>query len=112
MGGWAWAIFGPPVFAYPEVMTPSSLKPGMRVRVAQRVQAGASAGLAQYKAEVEGTILSCEAEPTSSWFAHGKNDRVWLLRLRLKKDDGEISALNLDDASVVTVLSLPDAERA
>jgi len=82
----------------------SPIKPGARVRVEQSIHAGESAGRAEWTTRVEGTVLSCEAEPTSSWYAHGKDDRVWLLRLRLKKDDGEITALNLDEASVVTIL--------
>lgn len=79
----------------------------MRVRVAQSIQGGESTKLARWNTQVEGTIVSCEAEPTASWFAHGKNDQVWLLRLRLRKVDGELTTLNLDDRSVVTILALP-----
>ena len=81
----------------------------MRVRVQQFIQGGENIGRRQWTTQVQGTIISCEAEPTGSWFAHGKNKRVWLLRLRLKKDDGELTTLNLDDCSIVTVLALPQA---
>src|SRR5262249_51368268 len=93
-------------------MAAPRLQPGMRVRVSQSIQSGEAEGLKILKAEVEGAVISCEAEPTGSWFAHGKNDRVWLLRLRLRKDDGEITTLNLDDRSMVTILSLGDAATA
>lgn len=86
-------------------MSPDVLKPGARVRVQQTIFGGETLQRARWTSHVEGTIVSCEAEPTSSWYKHGKQHRVWLLRLRLKKDDGEIAALNLDNASVVTVLS-------
>ena len=46
---------------------------------------------------VTGTVLEYMQKPTGSWFAHSKNDKLWLDRLVLKKDDGEITTLNLDD---------------
>lgn len=85
-------------------MSPQAIQPGVRVRVEQTIHGGEATQLATWTTRVEGTVLSCEAEPTSSWYAHGKQDRLWLLRVRLQKDDGEISALNLDSASVVTIL--------
>ncbi len=93
-------------------MSPESLRPGDRVRVRQTILGGAMHELKCWTIDVEGLVVSCEAEPTGSWFAHGKHDRVWLLRLRLKKDDGEIAVLNLDDASVVMVLSRGPAAAA
>lgn len=86
-------------------MTAESLHPGDRVRVQQRVQTGAMHRLETWTAAVEGEVQSCEAEPTGSWFAHGRHDRVWLLRLRLKKADGEIVVLNLDNESRITLLN-------
>ena len=44
-------------------------------------------------------------EPTGAWFAHGKKKRLWLARLLIKKPDGEISALNLDSNSKITILN-------
>ncbi|MEE8169491.1 MAG: hypothetical protein V3T70_02995 [Phycisphaerae bacterium] len=86
-------------------MSPDTLKPGTRVRVEQAIHGGESVGRAVLRTAVEGEVVSCEAEPTASWFAHGKNNLVWLLRLRLKKADGEISVLNLDESSIVTILA-------
>ena len=45
---------------------------------------------------VEGIVEAYRAEPTGSWFAQGKDDRLWLLRLHLRKPDGEVSELTLD----------------
>ncbi len=50
---------------------------------------------------VEGVVESCRPEPTGSWFAHGKADRLWLHRVRLRKDDGELTTLVLGPQSVV-----------
>ena len=38
---------------------------------------------------------------TGSWFAHAKDDQLWLDRLELRLDDGEITVLNLDQYSVI-----------
>lgn len=83
--------------------SPSSLQSlwpfpaGTRVRVTQRVprQNGALA------ASAEGTVVRFEQGKTGSWFAHSKDDRLWLDRLILKRDDGEIVYLNLDQYSLL-----------
>ena len=57
-----------------------------------------------WTSDVVGTVLGYEQKQTGSWFAHSKNDKLWLDRLMLKKDDGELITLNLDDYSHVEVL--------
>ena len=51
-----------------------------------------------------GTIEAWEELPTGSWYAHGKNDRLWLRRLKLRKLDGEISLLIVDDSTSIAKL--------
>lgn len=58
-------------------------------------------------AAVVGVVIDHRIEPTGSWFAHAKNGRLPLDRLRLRKDDGEITTLVLDEHAVVTVLETP-----
>lgn len=53
---------------------------------------------------VEGVVTRFEQQKTGSWYAHSKDDKLWLDRLQLKKDDGEIVFLNLDQFSMVEVL--------
>jgi len=77
-----------------------NLKPTQRVRVRQRIRSPRG----PWDTEVEGTVVSCAPQPTGSWYAHGKNDRLWLQRLRLRRSDGEIVDLVLDSDSNVTVL--------
>ncbi len=77
-----------------------TLNPGLRVRVAQRIATRDGA----WTTEVEGKVVSRDERPTGSWFAHGKNDRLWLHRLRIERDDGELIDLTLDRHSTVTVL--------
>lgn len=72
-------------------------RPGTRVRVVQQ--------LAQrdqvWTNTTEGVITRYQQAKTGSWFAHAKDDQLWLDRLELRKDDGELTILNLDQYSVI-----------
>lgn len=78
------------------------LVPGTVVEVTQQI--------ARREAErawantVRGTVVAYEQRQTGSWFAHAKNDKLWLDRLMLRKEDGEVTVLNLDEYSVVKVI--------
>jgi hypothetical protein len=53
--------------------------------------------------EVRGTIVSYEQKQTGSWYAHSKNDKLWLDRLKLRRDDGELTTLNLDEYTDIKI---------
>tara|TARA_R110002072_G_scaffold42064_2_gene117385 strand:- start:45724 stop:45987 length:264 start_codon:yes stop_codon:yes gene_type:complete len=53
---------------------------------------------------VEGEILRMGQQKTGSWYAHSKDKKLWLDRLELRKADGEIVVMNLDDRTSVEVL--------
>lgn len=73
------------------------IQPGTRVKVTQQIAARDYS----WSTQVIGTVVSYQQAKTGSWFAHAKDDRLWLDRLTLRKDDGEISVLNLDQYSRV-----------
>ena len=75
------------------------LVPGARVKITQQIPARHYA----WSADVRGTVVDFEQKPTGSWFAHSKNDKLWLDRLVLRKDDGEMTTLILDDYSRIEV---------
>jgi hypothetical protein len=75
------------------------LVPGARVKITQQIPARHYA----WSADVRGTVVDFEQKPTGSWFAHSKNDKLWLDRLVLRKDDGEMTSLILDDYSRVEI---------
>ncbi len=77
------------------------LVPGAKVKVVQQIAARDYS----WHSETAGTIVSYEQQETGSWYAHSKNEKLWLDRLTLKKSDGEITTLNLDEFSVVKVES-------
>jgi hypothetical protein len=68
------------------------LLPGARVWVTQQIAARHYA----MTSEVRGTIVEFQQKPTGSWYAHSKDDKLWLDRLLIRKDDGELTTLNLD----------------
>jgi protein-L-isoaspartate O-methyltransferase len=76
------------------------LQPGTKVKVIQQIAARDRA----WPTEVVGTVVSFEQKKTGSWFAHSKDDKLWLDRLTIRKDDGAISVLNLDQYSRIEVL--------
>lgn len=79
----------------------TDLPPGTKVKVTQQIAARDYT----WTSEIVGTVLGYEQKQTGSWYAHSKNDKLWLDRLMLRKDDGELITLNLDDYSHVEVLS-------
>jgi hypothetical protein len=75
------------------------LVPGAKVKVVQQI----AARNYSWASEVAGTVVDYQQQQTGSWYAHSKNDKLWLDRLTLRKDDGEITTLNLDEFSVVKI---------
>lgn len=74
--------------------------PGTRVRVLQQMPQAKQT----WSQSTEGVITRYRQAKTGSWFAHSKDDRLWLDRLELRLDDGEITVLNLDRYSVIEVV--------
>jgi hypothetical protein len=67
-------------------------KSGQRVLVTQQIPQRDD----NWSIRVEGSVVGYEQRKTGSWYAHAKDDRLWLDRLVLRKDDGEIVVCNLD----------------
>lgn len=82
------------------MLSSEEYKPGIRVRVTQQIPFGTLAS----NSTVEGVIVRYGQQKTGSWFAHGRDDKLWLDRLELRKTDGEIVVCNLDQYSRVEVV--------
>lgn len=82
--------------------------PGTRVRVTQQLPQTH----AVWASSVEGKIVRYRQAETGSWYAHAKNDRLWLDRLELELDDGELVVLNLDHYSRIEDLTDPEKTSA
>ncbi len=74
--------------------------PGTPVLIRQRIDCP----WRQTEVEVAGVVESWDEQPTGSWFAHGRKDKLWLKRLKLRKVDGELTLLTLDDATTIAKL--------
>jgi hypothetical protein len=75
-------------------------QPGQRVKVVQQIPQRDEV----WATEIVGTVVSYEQRQSGSWFAHAKGHRIWLDRLVLRKDDGEIVICNLDSYSHIELL--------
>jgi len=80
------------------------LIPGQRVVVVQQIPQRDEV----WTNRVEGVIRRVGQRKTGSWYAHAKDDKLWLDRVELRKDDGEIVILNLDRYSHVEPIA-PDS---
>ena len=81
----------------------AQLTPGTKVRVTQQI----AARNYTWTTDVAGTVVQFEQQQTGSWYAHSKDDKLWLDRLTVRKPDGELTTLNLDGFSVVKVEAAP-----
>ncbi len=86
-----------PSDASPGSVLTSAYTPGTKVRVTQQIPFGKGVRTVT----VEGVVLRYGQQKTGSWFAHAKDDKLWLDRLEIRRDDGEIVVCNLDRYSVV-----------
>jgi hypothetical protein len=77
------------------------LVPGARVKITQQI----AARNYSWASDIEGTVVEYQQQTTGSWFAHSKNDKLWLDRLTIRMPDGEITTLNLDDYTVIKIES-------
>ena len=76
------------------------LAPGTRIRVTQQMPQTHTV----WSTAVEGTVVRWRQARTGSWFAHGRDVKLWLDRLELRRPDGELVTLNLDQYSLVEPL--------
>ncbi len=77
--------------------------PGQRVVITQQIPQRARV----WTIKITGTVVSAEQKKTGSWYAHSKDDKLWLDRLTIRKDDGEIAVINLDEFTHIEQLNPP-----
>jgi hypothetical protein len=75
----------------------ASYQIGDRVRVVQQIPRRSGT----MTTAIEGVILRAGQQKTGSWFAHARDKKLWLDRLELRLDDGELATINLDQFSRV-----------
>ena len=83
-------------------------QPGQRVEVTQQIPQRDEV----WTSKSEGVVVRYEQRKTGSWYAHAKDDRLWLDRLVVRKDDGELVTFNLDNYTHVEVVNDTPAGQA
>ena len=78
-----------------------SFTSGTRVRVTHQI---ANAHDEPWQNTIEGEVVRFRQSKTGSWFTHSKDDRLWLDRLEVRRDNGELVILNLDQFTQVQQL--------
>lgn len=73
------------------------IRPGQRLRVTRQIPRGSGA-LVNI---LEGVVVRVGQQKTGSWYAHSQDKKLWLDRVELRKDDGELVVCNLDHLSVI-----------
>ncbi len=80
------------------------LEAGQRIRVAQTIVRREG----DWRGDVSGVIVEVTHASTGAWYAHGRDNKYWLRRVTIKKDDGELTTLTLDQNTEIEILA--DAE--
>lgn len=80
-----------------------TFEPGQFVAVTQQIPQANDT----WTVRVEGEVVRYEQKKTGSWYAHSKDDRLWLDRLVIRKADGEIVSLSLDANTHIDRLEPP-----
>ena len=81
-------------------MDPKELQPGAVVEVLQQIPQREDV----WTTQASGTVVKLHQDKTGSWFAHARDDKLWLDRLTLETEDGEFVELVLDQYSRIKVL--------
>jgi len=81
---------------------------GQRIEVTQQVPRQNQT----YTTQTQGVVTKVEQKKTGSWYAHAKDQKLWLDRVYVRKGDGEIVVFNLDPLTHIEVLGdeEPEAE--
>ncbi len=77
--------------------------PGQRVIIIQQIPQRDEV----WTTRIRGEVVRFEQQKTGSWFAHAKDDRLWLDRLTIRKSDGELVTCHLDGYTHVEVVAEP-----
>jgi hypothetical protein len=70
-----------------------AIKVGQRVRIRQPICTGRNT---RWRTDVTGTVIDVDLADTGAWYAHCITGHLQLVRIRVRKDNGEVSELNLD----------------
>ncbi|HRX87195.1 MAG TPA: hypothetical protein P5572_19380 [Phycisphaerae bacterium] len=86
--------------------THPKLEPGQRVRIVQQIDRREG----DWRGAAEGVLVDVHTRPTGSWYVGKPEGRYPLRRVTIRKDNGELSIISLDEDSQIEILpAAPDA---
>jgi hypothetical protein len=83
-------------------------KPGQRVSLIQQIPHGVDHC---WTHSVTGTVVQLSQKKTGAWYAHARDGTLWLDRIVIRKDDGELTECVLDSYSCIRVLGSQETSR-
>jgi ribosomal protein L34 len=93
---WTWVVHGFLTMAYPEAIDVfQTLQPGDRVEVVHEVKVG----FRKWATTTRGTMVSKERRRHSLHFRRNYDDKVFSDVMLLRRDDGELTTVTLDEFS-------------
>ncbi len=84
-------------------------KPGQRVSLVQQIPHGVDHC---WMHRVTGTVVQVGQRKTGAWYTHARDGTLWLDRMLIRKDDGELTECILDSYSHIHVLVDPGTVKA
>lgn len=82
------------------------VKTGQRVKISQPTCTGRHL---KWRTKITGTVLDVRLADTGAWYAHSTTGHLQLVRIRIQKDNGEVSDISVDAST--TLEHVPDAPR-
>ena len=80
---------------------PCSYVPGQRILLIQQIPIS---GDKVWMHKITGEVVEMKQRKTGAWFAHSKDGKLWLDRIVIRQDNGELSDCILDQYSHVEIL--------
>ena len=77
------------------------VKPGTRIKITQVSYAPSRP---DREFTIEGKFLGCKVSDTGAPFAHTKTGHYQMCRVRIEKDNGEISEMNIDPLTRIRIV--------
>jgi len=81
-----------------------SLRPGDRIELEHEVKVGSR----RWQSKTEGTVVNTERRRHSLHFRRNDDDKVYSDLIVLKRDDGELTTVTLDEFSVLRKMERKD----
>ncbi len=78
-----------------------NIVPGQRILLCQQIPISVNK---VWEHRITGEVVETKQSKTGAWFAHAKDKKLWLDRIVIRQDNGELSECILDQYSHIEIL--------